>query len=167
MLIVLPFSLGFFSGFAALFFELIAFSLLGTISQPTFPLNQENFSLLGGGIGFLALSATIEEVWKFLVIRSQREASSFSKHPLLFSFIFGCGFGLFEILLASLTLAPSENMHAFIPLAGILILHVFTAIILGGWLFKYRYSAIPYQSAVIFLSVCIHLLYNFALLKIQ
>lgn len=147
------FLFGFLAALVALFFELLLFSLIGTGSFGSIS-TDVNFVFAVGGMSFLLLSAVIEEVCKYIALRSiQTHTQTLS---ILFTAIpFSIGFAILELtLLFSSTeiLTKSVAFAAF----GIVAIHFITTLWITFALKKFPLSL----ALTIGIAALVHASYN-------
>lgn len=154
---------GIVAALGALFLE---FLVLG-IYEINFPANKE---ITGGiffaSIPFIAIVSLIEESFKYIVI-AKRIKLLFSGRPVIFASLFvGLSFSVFEIALAVGQINGGWT-NQWLYLAGIIILHVSTAGIIGYLVATSNIKKIPASAKTILAASVIHFIFNFFVLNLD
>lgn len=140
------------------FFEGIIAALGALILELTLPI----FGLSADGISliFLFLTATIEEIIKYIFIYNNYLKLKLKEKIIKNSFFIGLGFASAEIFLKQL----SFEKTSILPILGVFLIHLLTTSIAGFFLLrKYKLTALL-AVKIIFLNILLHFAYNFLIL---
>lgn len=162
MLFISPLFIGLLAAAGALLTELFVFSfaIQDTATQSVSTTNV-NFVFVSGGLGFLFLSAFIEESFKYFLLKKTLVLTHASWYIIAFLFLFSLGFSGLEITLLLFT-NPLINAAVFAHIIGLFLLHLLT-ISLFGYILAHP-SLKRFALLFIPLATLIHFLYNVAIL---
>lgn len=148
MKIIKPIFLGIIAAFGALVVEIILFYII-------FSLNTT----------LMVLSAVvIEEIIKFLVIFRGLFKSQDSENIFQSSLLLGLGFALTELLLKN-PIEISAMPGLYWQVAGLFLIHILTAGLMGYFLAKTKGPGVVKLSAIILFAACFHFAYNFVIIS--
>ncbi|MFA5961137.1 MAG: hypothetical protein WC848_00445 [Parcubacteria group bacterium] len=146
---MLPFFEGIIAAIGALVIEL---------SPPIFGLTLIENSLL-----FLLLMASVEEIVKYTFVYNHYLKSKNKEDILASAFFIGLGFALVDIFTKKLAYA---NI-GFLPIVGILMIHLTTATLLGIFFRKITHKTLYFSLLLLGLNIALHLTYNLLVLLYQ
>jgi RsiW-degrading membrane proteinase PrsW (M82 family) len=143
--------LSFFEGILAAFGALIL-ELSPTIFGSTF----SETSLF-----FILFTASIEEAVKYTFIYNHYLKLASKEKILSGAFFIGLGFAITEIILKRL----SYEKNTIIPIAGIFLVHLLTAVLLGLFFRKKNQKPLFLSFIIVLLNIFLHFFYNLLILR--
>lgn len=110
---------------------------------------------------FLIAVVLIEETFKFIMLKRFYSDEPAGRRRISSAFYAGLGFALVEILLAVLSTFFNKTTPYFdMGLAGILVLHITTTLLIGSFLLHAKSPSAAFPLKIILLAGLIHLGYN-------
>jgi hypothetical protein len=128
------------------------------LSPPIFGLTLIENSLL-----FLLFIASTEEIVKYVFIYNHYLKSKNKEAILASAFFIGLGFALVDIFTKKLAYA---NI-GFLPIVGILVVHLTTAVLLGLIFRKSQSKTFYFGLLLLGFNIALHLTYNLLVLRYQ
>lgn len=141
---------GFLAAGAALLLEVVFGGFI--FPETTFPLI---------GAGFIVVAALIEEGSKWIFFRQfhHRYHEHLTKsHPFTFGLLFGAGYAILEILL--IWLGFKSSSATFLPIMGILALHLLTSLFFAYYLFRLAKRVLHHTISLLLGMTVLHAAYN-------
>lgn len=146
MIFIFPLFLGFLAAAGALAGELFVFSF---------------FPLAIGSIGFLFVSALIEECSKYALLKKALESETMVRKLRISLPAFATGFSILEVSLL-LSEHPVQDASLILHIIGIMLIHLITVTLLGYVINDSSRKKFAFLS--IGIATLIHLLYNVVIL---
>lgn len=141
---------GFLAAGAALLLEVV----FGGFIHP-----ETTFSLIGAV--FIVIAAFVEEGSKWIFFRQfhhHYHEHLTKSNPFTFGLLFGTGYAILEILLIWLGFKPSSL--AFLPIIGILALHLLTSLFFAYYLFRLAKRVLHHTLSLLLGMTILHAAYN-------
>lgn len=162
MLFISPLFFGFLAAIGALIVELFVFSFFIQDPSAQADLTKDiNFVFAIGGLWFLLISAFIEEILKYILLKKTLLDETSPRHTLSFLVLFSIGFSGLETTLL-ISSSPEITLTVITHIVGVLLLH-FSTISLLGYIIV-RPALKKFTPFFILLALCIHFFYNVAIL---
>lgn len=146
--------LGIIAALGALVVELFIFAIFGTASLDKNIIAQDVSSLNY----LLVITVLVEEIFKYLIIIKRVESFSMGRILILNSFLVGLGFAGVESSL--IYFRSAGGLIPYQSLAEIILIHIFTAGIIGYFIATRNPQKITTSIKAISIAVFIHLAYN-------
>jgi hypothetical protein len=146
--------LGIIAALGALVAELFIFAIFGTMSLDKNIISQ-NVSTLNY---LLVITVFVEEIFKYLIIMKRIELFSIGRILILNSFLVGLGFAVVESGL--IYFKSADNLIPYQNLFEIILIHVFTAGIIGYFIATRNPKKISTFILAVSIAVFFHLVYN-------
>lgn len=150
---------GIVAAFGALMAELLIFGLFPFFAATEKRLDFALQDYSGHFLFFLAATALIEELFKYIVIAKRLEALFMEKSLFFNSFLVGIGFSFTEIFLIQKNSVINWSSD-YQNVLGIALIHIATAGIMGYFLTVNNPRKIKTFLKAIFTTFCIHFSYN-------